>query len=94
MKRKYHAVNSGSKRAAKTIQNFCQANGQLLLPLADLISEARLAVDEVIDQAGHSLIETILTVRAAQVAGAKSLCQPIKRCARASKPARRCSKRC
>ena len=29
--------------AAKTIQNFCQANGQMLLPLVDLIAEARLA---------------------------------------------------
>ena len=49
MKRKYHVVNSSSKGAAKTIRNFCQANGQMLLPLVDLISETRLAVDEIID---------------------------------------------
>ena len=55
MKRKYHVVNSSSKGAAKTIRNFCQANGQMLLPLVDLISEARLAVDEIIDQPGRSL---------------------------------------
>ena len=72
MKRKYHVVNSSSKGAAKTIRNFCQANGQMLLPLVDLISEARLAVDEIIDQAGRSLIETILTVSAEQVAGEKT----------------------
>ena len=72
MKRKYHVVSKGSKGAGKIIQNFCQANGQMLLPLVDLISEARLAVDEVIDQAGRGLIETILDVSAEQVAGAKT----------------------
>ena len=73
MKRKYYVVKSSSKGAAKTIQNFCQANGQMLLPLVDLISEARVAVDEIIDQAGRSWIETILTVSAEQVAGEKTL---------------------
>ncbi len=31
----------------------------MLLPVVDLITEARLAVDEVIDRAGRGLIETI-----------------------------------
>ena len=44
----------------------------MLLPLVDLITEARLAVDEVIDRAGRGLIETILTLGAEQVAGAKT----------------------
>ena len=44
----------------------------MLLPLVDLITEARLAVDEVIDRAGRGLIETILTLSAEQVAGAKT----------------------
>ena len=61
MKRKYHVVNNSSKGAAKTLRNFCQANGQMLLPLVGLISEARVAVDEIIDQAGRCLIETIPT---------------------------------
>ena len=72
MKRKYHVVNSSSKGAAKTLRNFCQANGQMLLPLVGLISEARVAVDEIIDQAGRCLIETILTVNGEQVAGEKT----------------------
>lgn len=72
MKRKYHVVKVGSKRADTTIQAFCQSNGQMLLPLVDLITEARLAVDEVIDRAGRGLIETILTLSAEQVAGAKT----------------------
>lgn len=72
MKRKYHVVSKGSKGAGEIIESFCQANGQMLLPLVDLIAEARLAVDEVIEQAGRSLIETILNVSAEQVAGAKT----------------------
>ena len=72
VKRKYHVVKVGSKQAGKTIQTFCQSKGQMLLPLVDLITEARLAVDEVIDCAGRSLIETILTLSAEQVAGVKT----------------------
>ena len=44
----------------------------MLLPVVDLITEARLAVDEVIDRAGRGLIETILTLSAEQIAGPKS----------------------
>ena len=72
MKRKYHLVESRSKQANEVIRSFCAANGQILAPLVDLIAEARLAVDEVIEQAGRGLIETILNVSAEQVAGAKT----------------------
>ena len=72
MKGKYHVLELGSKGAEETIQKFCQTNGQMLLPVVDLITEARLAVDEVIDRAGRGLIETILTMSAEQIAGPKS----------------------
>jgi len=72
VKRKYHVVESRSKEANEVLRSFCAANGQILLPLVDLIAEARLAVDEVIDQAGRGLIETIFLVSAEQVAGAKT----------------------
>lgn len=72
VKRQYHVVSSRSKGAAQAVHNFCQANGQMLLPLVDLISEARLAVDEIIAEAGRGLIQTILRVSAEQVAGAKT----------------------
>ncbi len=72
MKGKYHVLELGSKGAEETIQKFCQTNGQMLLPVVDLITEARLAVDEVIDRAGRGLIETILSMSAEQIAGPKS----------------------
>ena len=52
---------------------FQHTAGQTLARLVDLIAEARLAVDEVIEHADHVLIETILNVSAEQVAGAKTL---------------------
>ncbi len=72
MKGKYHVLELSSKGAEETIHKFCQTNGQMLLPVVDLITEARLAVDEVIDRAGRGLIETILTMSAEQIAGPKS----------------------
>jgi hypothetical protein len=43
MKRNYHVVELDSKGADKTIEMFCKTNGRLLLPLVDLITDARLA---------------------------------------------------
>ena len=71
MKVKHHGLELGSKGAEETIQKFCQINGRMLLPVVDLITEARLAVDEVMDRAGRGLIETILSMSAEQIAGPK-----------------------
>ena len=67
MKRNYHVVELDSKGADKTIEMFCKANGQLLLPLVDLITDARLAVDQVIERAGRSLIQTMRRSRRARL---------------------------
>ena len=72
MKGKYHVWKLGTKGAEESIQKFRRTNGQMLLPVVDLITEARLAVDEVIDPAGRGLIETILSMSAEQIAGPKS----------------------
>ncbi len=72
MKRNYHVVGLNSKKAAKRVEAFCRANGQLLLPLVELIEQARLAVDTLIEEAGRGVIETILELSAAEVAGPKA----------------------
>ena len=46
-------------------------DGQLLLPMMELIEASRLAVDEVIDAVGRASIEAILHPSAQGVAGAK-----------------------
>jgi transposase-like protein len=72
MKRSYHVVEHGSKGAAEKMEAFCQANGQLLLPLVELVEQARLAVDTVLDQASRGVMQTILLLSAEQVAGPKT----------------------
>jgi putative transposase len=72
VKKTYHIVSHDSKSAAATLEQFAQANGQILLPLVELITQARVAVDEVIGSIGRQTIETILTLSAQEVAGART----------------------
>lgn len=72
MKKTYHIVSRDSKSAAATLEQFTQANGQILLPLVELITQARVAVDEVISTVGRQTIETILTLSAQEIAGART----------------------
>ena len=48
MKKTYHIVNRDEKTATASIEQFAKSNGQSLLPLLELITQARVAVDEVI----------------------------------------------
>lgn len=72
MKKTYHIVNRDAQSASKSIQEFAQANGQILLPLVELITQARVAVDDVIQSIGRQTIETILTVSAQELAGTRA----------------------
>jgi transposase-like protein len=65
-------VDRESAEASATVQEFAKANGQILLPLVELITQARMAIDEVIDRIGRQTIETILTLSAEQVAGPRT----------------------
>ena len=72
MKKTYHIGSREEKSASAAIQQFAKSNGQLLLPLVELITQARIAVDEVIGSIGRQTIETILTLSAQEVAGART----------------------
>jgi transposase-like protein len=72
VKKTYHMVDREAAAAAATVEEFAKANGQILLPLVELVTQARLAVDEVIDRIGRQTIETILTLSAEQVAGPRT----------------------
>ena len=72
MKKTYHIVSRDAQSAAATLEQFTQANGQFLLPLVELITEARVAVDEVISTVGRQTIETLLTLSAQEVAGERT----------------------
>jgi len=68
MKQGYQVAD---RRDSRALAEFLSKDGQLLLPLLELIGKAELAVDELIDVAGRSTIEAVLTLSAQQVAGTK-----------------------
>ena len=72
MKKPYHIVSREAKTASAAMEKFAKAKGQILLPLIELITQARMAVDEVIDNIGRQTIETILNLSAEQVAGPRT----------------------
>lgn len=56
---------------SKKLAKFLVQDGQLLLPMLDLILRTESAVDEVIDLAGRAAIEAVLLLSAQDVAGPK-----------------------
>jgi transposase-like protein len=70
-KRRAKAVAIAHKNDTTTLRNFLVKEGQLLFPFVDLITQSRLAVDEIIDMAGQAAIEALLQISAEQVAGPK-----------------------
>lgn len=42
MKKTYHIVGHEAAAAAATVQEFAKANGQILLPLVELVTQARV----------------------------------------------------
>lgn len=49
----------------RELTRFLFKNGQLLLPMVQLIEQSRCALDELLDATGRSVIELILRVSAA-----------------------------
>jgi len=69
MQKKLYKI--ASKNDNRKIAEFLSKDGQLLLPLLDLICNTEQAVDELIDVVGKAAIEAVLLLSARQVAGPK-----------------------
>ncbi len=69
MKRNYHTIEKQGKGSARKLGEFLSKNGQLLLPMVDLIEQCRMACDELIDVAGRATIQAVLELSAQQAAG-------------------------
>jgi putative transposase len=69
MKRAYQISNRGDSRA---LSEFLARDGQLLLPMLDLIEQSALAVDDLIDVMGRATIEAVLLLSAEEVAGPRT----------------------
>jgi transposase-like protein len=54
---------------SQELARFLAKDGQLLLPLLDLINNAQCAIDDLIDVMGRATIEAVLQMSAAQLAG-------------------------
>lgn len=81
-----------SRALAEFLSQACperRRDGPLLLPLLELIEQAELAVDELIDVAGRATIEALLTLSARQVAGSK-YCSAIDALYGTDNPVQRC----
>ena len=71
MNQAYQIVGAGDRLSSQPLAAFLVKEGQLLLPLVQLIEQAECAVDELIDVMGRATIEAVLQLSAQQVAGPK-----------------------
>jgi len=68
MKAEYQITDRKDSRA---LARFLSGEGAILLPMIELIEQAEMAVDELIDVAGRATIEAVLTLSAQELAGPK-----------------------
>lgn len=72
MNKPYHIVTRAARESAAVIEQFCRTNGQILLPILNLIENASQVVETVIHEIGHQTLEQILLLSAEQVAGPRA----------------------
>ena len=74
MSERYHFVPRADSRGMLDSQQLAAVltqDGQLLLPMLDLIEHAEAAIDDLIDVIGRATIEAVLLMSAQQIAGPK-----------------------
>ena len=71
MKKPYKIVSGASTPNSRELADWLAKDGQLLIPLVELLEKGERAIDEVIDVMGRATIEAVLQMSAAQVAGPK-----------------------
>jgi len=62
----YHLVG---KVSSEELGRYWAKNGQVLLPMVELIEQSKMAVDELIDVLGRAQIEAVLRLSAERIAG-------------------------
>lgn len=76
MKKPYQIVTRAAKESAAIVEQFCQANGQILLPIVNLIESASQEVSHIMHQIQMQTLETILMLSAEQLAGTRTPGKP------------------
>ena len=59
------------RRETQALQAYFADQGQLLLPLLELVQDARTSIDELMSEAARSFVEQLLVLSAQEVAGGK-----------------------
>jgi len=72
VKKPYHIVTRAARESAAVIEQFCRSNGQILLPIVNMIQSASHVVEGVIHEMGQQTLELILMLSAEQVAGERT----------------------
>ena len=72
MKRPYKIVHDTSTASSRELAEWLAKDGQLLVPLVELLEKGERAIDEVIDVMGRATVEAVLQMSAEQVAGPKA----------------------
>ena len=72
MNKSYQIVTRAAKESTAVIEQFCKANGQILLPIVNMIQSANQVVDTVVHEIGVKTVELILALSAEQVAGPRT----------------------
>jgi len=72
VRQKYQIVTRAAKESAAVIEQFCKANGQILMPILSMIQSASQVVDSVVHEIGVKTLEVILTLSAEEVAGPRT----------------------
>ena len=72
MSQTYQIVTRAAKESAAVLEQFCKANGQMLLPILNMVESASQIVDSVIHEIGVKTLETILALSAEQLAGPRT----------------------
>lgn len=57
------------KNGSRELAKFLAANGEVILPMVELIEECKIAVDDLLEVLGRSTLEAVLAISAAGVAG-------------------------
>lgn len=72
MNQTYQIVTRAAKESAAVVEQFCKANGQILLPILGMIQSSSQVVDTVVHEIGVKTLEVILALSAEQVAGPRT----------------------
>ena len=72
MKKTYQIVTRAARESAAVIEQFCKSNGQILLPMLNLLDSASQIVEGAIHEIGARMIEQILVLSAGQIAGSRT----------------------